>query len=147
MLDFRVTRNPPTKQACKCTHGKNIHHAKRIKEKLFSPCNHSQLQLQRLSIQEGMKDPETFSEVLEFLRYADEEEVIQFGRKYRAQPDSIQYVQTKLEYEKRQRIKASKATELNVPQDQPTAEEYSEMARMAGRRYPWMRYPEDESAG
>jgi hypothetical protein len=59
-----------------------------------------------------MRNPKTLSEVLEFLKHADEQEVIDFGKKYRDQRDSIQFVQAKLEYEKRQRVKAKKENDI-----------------------------------
>jgi len=72
----------------------------------------------------------------------DEPELLAFGRKHRANPESVEYLEAKTEWKRRRQ----KKTEVPKPQPvEPTSEEFAAMAKAAGGRYPWMCY-EDEKA-
>jgi hypothetical protein len=72
------------------------------------------------------------------IRHMDEPELLAFGRRHRANPDSFEYLEAKAEWKRRQQKKAQ------VPKPQPvgpTSEEFAAMAKASGDRYPWMWYP------
>ena len=83
---------------------------------------------------------QTLEELQNDIRHMDEPELLAFGRKHRAHPDSFEYLEAKAEWNRRQKKNAG------VPKPQPvgpTSEEFAAMAKAAGDRYPWMWYPED----
>jgi hypothetical protein len=68
----------------------------------------------------------------------DMNELTAFGRGHRANPDSVGYLEAKAEWKRRQQ----KKTEVPKPEPVgPTSQEFAEMAKAAGDRYPWMWYP------
>jgi hypothetical protein len=85
----------------------------------------------------------TPEELLNDLRHMDEPELLAFGRKHRADPDSLEYMEAKAEWKRRQQKKEE------VPKPQPvgpTSKEFAQMAESAGDRYPWMWYPKGKTA-
>lgn len=84
----------------------------------------------------------TLDEILEEVRHMDEPELLAFGRKHRANPDSVEYQEAQAEWKRRQQKKSK------VPKPQPvvpTSEEFAAMAKAAGGRYPWIRYEDREA--
>jgi hypothetical protein len=74
------------------------------------------------------------------IRHMDEPELLAFGRKHRAGPDSVGYLEPKAEWKRRQQ----KKTDVPKPQPMgPTSEEFTAMAKAAGDRYLWMWYPKE----
>jgi hypothetical protein len=73
------------------------------------------------------------------LKYMDREELIAFGRLHRANPKSVEYIEAKAEWGRRKH-RHKPPLPIQCPADRPTSDELSEMARKAGRRWPWMRY-------
>jgi hypothetical protein len=74
----------------------------------------------------------------------DEPELLAFGREHRANPGSLEYLEAKADWERRQQKKA----EISKPQPVgPTSEEFAAMAKAAGPdRYPWIWYPKEGKA-
>jgi hypothetical protein len=68
------------------------------------------------------------------LSHMDEPELLAFGRNHRANPNSVEYLEAKAEWKRRQQKKA----EIPKPQPVgPTSQEFAEMAKAAGPdRYP-----------
>jgi hypothetical protein len=69
----------------------------------------------------------------------DEPGLLAFGRKHRANPESVEYLEAEAEWKRRQQ----KTDEVPKPQPVgPTSEEFAAMARAAGDRYTWVWYPD-----
>ncbi len=88
-------------------------------------------------------DGQDLEELRNDIRCMDSNELTAFGRQHRASPDSLEYLEAKAEWKRRQQKKAE------VPKPQPvgpTSQEFAAMARAAGERYPWMWYPKDQKA-
>jgi hypothetical protein len=84
----------------------------------------------------------SLKEIQNEIRHMDEPELLAFGRKHRANPDSVEYLEAKAEWKRRQQEKP----EVPKPQPiEPTSEEFASMARAAGDRYPWMWYENRKS--
>ena len=82
------------------------------------------------------------AEKLEQLRHdifhMDEVELKALGRQHRANPDSVEFREAQLEWQRRQ---AGKVETLRPEPVGPTSRELEEMAAAAGPgRYPWVRY-------
>jgi hypothetical protein len=72
------------------------------------------------------------------IRPMDEPALLAFGRKHRAHPDSIEYQEAQAEWLRGQ----EKNREIPTPQPPgPTSGEFAAMAKAAGDRYTWRRYP------
>jgi hypothetical protein len=85
----------------------------------------------------------TPEELLNDLHHIDEPELLAFGRQHRANPESVEYLEAKAEWKRRQQKKEE------VPKPQPvgpTSKEFAQMAESAGDRYPWMWYPKGKTA-
>jgi hypothetical protein len=81
-------------------------------------------------------------ELQDELRHMDEPELLAFGRKHRANRESVEYLEAKAEWERRQ----EKKREIPKPQPVgPTSEEFAAMAKAAGGRYPWMWYEDGKA--
>jgi hypothetical protein len=88
---------------------------------------------------EGVMNDQDLKELLNDIRCMDQPELLAFGRQHRANRDSVEYLEAKAEWKRRQQKKA----EAPKPQPVgPTSEEFAAMAKAAGDRYPWMRYDE-----
>jgi hypothetical protein len=86
---------------------------------------------------------ETLKELRNEIRCTDMNELAAFGRKHRANPESVEYLEAKAEWKRRQQERA----EIPKPQPVgPTSEEFAAMARAAGDRYPWVWYPDAKKA-
>jgi hypothetical protein len=75
-------------------------------------------------------DDTALKELLNDIRHMDEPELLAFGRKHRANPTSVEFLEAKAEWKCRQQKKAE------VPKPQPvgpTSEEFAVMAKAAGR--------------
>jgi hypothetical protein len=82
-------------------------------------------------------DDQGLQELRDDIRHMDEPELLAFGRKHRANPDSAEYLEAKAEWERRQQKRA----EVPKPQSVGLASgELAQMAKAAGDRYPWIRY-------
>jgi hypothetical protein len=88
-------------------------------------------------------DDTSLKELLNDLRHMDEPELLAFGRQHRANRDSVEYLEAKAEWKRRQQQNREVPKPLPVG---PTSEAFSEMAKAAGDRYPWMWYPKDGAA-
>jgi hypothetical protein len=75
--------------------------------------------------------------------HMDEPELLAFGRKHRANPDSVEYLEPQSEWLRRQKNKREIPKPIPVG---PTGEEFAAMAKAAGDRYPWMSYPKGGKA-
>jgi hypothetical protein len=76
------------------------------------------------------------------IRHMDEPELLAFGRKHRANPESVEYLEAKAEFKRRQQKKEE------VPKPQPVgpiSQEFAAMAKAAGSRYPWMWYEDGKA--
>jgi hypothetical protein len=83
---------------------------------------------------------QAIEELRKDIHHMDEPELLAFGRKHRADPDSVEYLEARAEWKRRQQKKAE------VPKPQPvgpSSEEFAAMAKAAGDRYPWMWYPKE----
>jgi hypothetical protein len=91
---------------------------------------------------EGVMDQD-LKELRNDIRCMDMNELTAFGRKHRADPDSVEYLEAKAEWKRRQQKKAE------VPKPQlvgPTSEEFAQMAKAAGPdRYPWIWYEDGKA--
>jgi hypothetical protein len=81
---------------------------------------------------------QSLEELRNEIRHMDEPELLAFGRKHRANPDSVEYLEAQAEWKRRQQKKAEVPKPESVG---PTSQEFAEMARAAGDRYPWIWYP------
>lgn len=80
----------------------------------------------------------TLADLRHDLLHMDEVELKVFGRQHRARPDSVEYREAQLEWQRRQREKEPKPA-LTV--NDPSSEDFAKMAAAAGPgRYPWIRY-------
>lgn len=82
-------------------------------------------------------DDHDLKQFLNEIRHMDEPEPLAFGRKHRANADSLEYLEAKAEWKRRQQKKEE------VPKPQPvgpTSEVFAAMAEAAGNRYPWVWY-------
>jgi hypothetical protein len=85
----------------------------------------------------------SIEELRDDIRCMDEPELLAFGRQHCANRESVEYLEAKAEWKRRQQKKAE------VPKPQPvgtTSQEFSAMAKAAGDRYPWMWYPDHKKA-
>jgi hypothetical protein len=73
----------------------------------------------------------TLKELLNDLHHMDEVELLVFGRKRRANPDSVEYLEARAEWKRRQQRKA----EIPKPQPVgPTSEEFAQMGEGCWRQ-------------
>jgi hypothetical protein len=84
-------------------------------------------------------DGQDLEELRNDIRCMDSNELAAFGRQHRSNPESVEYLEGKAEWKRRQQKKEE------VPKPQPvgtTSQEFSAMAmaKAAGDRYPWIRY-------
>ncbi len=84
-------------------------------------------------------EPMTLEELRLDIAHMDRVELIAFGRQHRANHESVEYREAQAEWERR-KDPYKKPAPLEPPADSPTSEELSEIARTAGRPWPWMRY-------
>jgi hypothetical protein len=88
-------------------------------------------------------DVASLKELQNDIRHMGEPELLAFGRKHRASPDSFEYLEAKAEWKRGQQKKA----EISKPQPVgPTSGEFARMAKAAGDRYPWTWYPKGGTA-
>jgi hypothetical protein len=81
----------------------------------------------------------TLEELRHDLSHMDRVELLAFGRQHRASPDSVEYLEARAEWQRREAKK--KDTKLEPPPYQLSSEELAERAKAAGPgRYPWIRY-------
>jgi hypothetical protein len=74
----------------------------------------------------------TLQKLRKDIRHMDEPELLAFGRKHRANPESVEYLEAKAEWKRIQQ----KKDEVPKPQPVgPTSEEFAAMAKAAGDRY------------
>ena len=82
----------------------------------------------------------TLDELRHDLTHMDSDELKAFGRLRRANPDSVEYRESRAEWQCRQAGKVDPETCRPDPVG-PTSRELKEMAAIAGPgRYPWVRY-------
>jgi hypothetical protein len=88
-------------------------------------------------------DDRDLKELRNDIRHMDEPDLLAFGRKHRANPESVEYLEAQAEWKRRQQ----KKDEVPKPQPVgPTSEEFAAVAKAAGDRYPWIWYPKDQKA-
>jgi hypothetical protein len=77
-------------------------------------------------------------ELRDDLSHMDEVEMLAFGRQHRANPDSVEYREAQLEWQRRQKKEPKPAL---VAVRDPSTQDFARMAAAAGpNRYPWIRY-------
>jgi len=74
--------------------------------------------------------PMTLEELRHDSFHMDEVELKAFGRQHRVNPESVEYLEARAEWKRRQQRK--KETKIAPPADRPTSKDFAEMAAAAG---------------